>query len=73
MGIVREADKFLAYLLELLAPVGPVSARRMFGALGLFHRGVMFGLISREELFLKVGDENRAAFEAARKGKGGRE
>jgi DNA transformation protein len=62
---VRPPDKFTAYLLELLAPLGPVSARPMFGGVGLFHNGMMFGLIARDELFLKVGDTNRPAYEAA--------
>jgi DNA transformation protein and related proteins len=62
---VRGSDKFTVYLLELLAPIGPVSARRMFGEVGLFHGGMMFGLIARDELYLKVGDANRSAFEAA--------
>ena len=62
---MRGPDKFTAYLLDLLAPIGPVSARPMFGGVGLFHSGMMFGLIARDELFLKVGDTNRAAYEAA--------
>jgi DNA transformation protein len=62
---VRGPDKLTTYLLELLAPLGPVSARRMFGGVGLFHGGMMFGLIVREELFFKVGDANRPAYEAA--------
>jgi DNA transformation protein len=62
---MRAPDKPTAYLLELLAPLGPVSARRMFGGVGLFHSGTMFGLIARDELFLKVGDANRAAYETA--------
>jgi DNA transformation protein len=62
---VRAPDKFTAYVLELLFPLGPVSARGMFGGVGLFHNGTMFGLIVREELFLKVGDTNRPAYEAA--------
>jgi len=62
---VRNPDRLTAYLLELLAPLGPVSARRMFGGVGLFHSGIMFGLIARDELFLKVGDANRPAYEAA--------
>jgi DNA transformation protein len=62
---MRAPDKLTAYLLELLAPVGPVSARRMFGGVGLFHSGMMFGLIVRDELFFKVGDANRPAYEAA--------
>jgi DNA transformation protein len=62
---VRDPDKLTAYLLELLAPLGHVSARPMFGGFGLFHNGMMFGLIAREELFLKVGDTNRATYQAA--------
>jgi DNA transformation protein len=62
---VRGPDKLTAYVLELLSPLGPISARRMFGGVGLFYNGMMFGLIAREELFLKVGDTNRPAYEAA--------
>jgi DNA transformation protein len=62
---MRAPDKLTAYLLELLAPLGPVSARRMFGGVGLFHGGMMFGLIARDELFLKVGDNNRPMYQAA--------
>ncbi len=62
---MRAPDKLTVYVLELLAPIGPVTARRMFGGVGLFHGGMMFGLIARDELFLKVGDANRAAYEAA--------
>lgn len=62
---MRAPDKLTAHLLELLFPLGPVSARRMFGGVGLFHSGTMFGLITRDELFLKVGDANRADYVAA--------
>jgi DNA transformation protein len=59
------SDKLTPFLLELLTPLGPIAARRMFGGVGLFHGGMMFGLIAREELYFKVGDTNRAAYEAA--------
>lgn len=62
---MREPDEFTAYLLELLVPLGAVSARRMFGGVGLFHAGMMFGLIAGDELFFKVGDTNRPLYEAA--------
>jgi DNA transformation protein and related proteins len=65
---VREPDKLSAYLLELLTPLGPAAARRMFGGVGLFMNGTMFALIVREEVFFKVGDSNRPAFEAAGEG-----
>ncbi len=62
---MRAPDKLTAHLIELLVALGPVSARRMFGGVGLFLNGTMFGLIARDELYFKVGDSNRAAFEAA--------
>jgi len=62
---VAHPDKLVDYLLEILAPIGPVSIRRMFGGVGLFNNGLMFGLIARDELFLKVGDRNRSMYEAA--------
>lgn len=65
MVAVAEPDKLMTYLLEMLVPLGPMSARRMFGGIGLFHRGTMFGLIAREELYFKVGDGNRRDYEAA--------
>jgi DNA transformation protein len=65
MNGVRDPDELTTYLLELLAPLGPISARSMFGGVGLFHGGLMFGLIARDELFFKVGDANRLAYEAA--------
>ena len=36
----------------------------MFGGYGIFEDGDMFGLMSGSALFFKVGDANRAAFEA---------
>lgn len=62
---MRDPGNLIAYILELLAPLGPVSARRMFGGVGLFRGEMMFGLIARDELFLKVSDANRPAYETA--------
>ncbi|WP_428481752.1 TfoX/Sxy family protein [Pyruvatibacter mobilis] len=51
------------FLIEMLAPLGPVTSRRMFGGAGLFADGLMFGLIVNDVLYFKVDGENRAAFE----------
>lgn len=48
-----------------LTPLGPVRARRMFGGFGIFVDDLMFGLIARDRLYLKVDDGNRPSFEAA--------
>jgi DNA transformation protein and related proteins len=47
-----------------LTPMGPVTGRGMFGGYGIFMEGLMFGLIADNELYFKVDDQNRAAFEA---------
>ena len=36
----------------------------MFGGAGLFKAGVMFGLISKDELYFKVGPSNQADYVA---------
>ncbi|MGX7707563.1 TfoX/Sxy family protein [Methylobacterium sp. Gmos1] len=58
----EHADR--AYLEEMLAPLGGVAIRRMFGGLGLFREGLMFGLALRGELYLKVAPDDAAAFAA---------
>jgi DNA transformation protein len=60
------SDEYLEYVLEQLAGLGPVAARRMFGGVGLYHDERFFGLIARDTLYLKVNDENRADYEARR-------
>jgi DNA transformation protein len=52
-------------LRELLAPLGPVTVRRMFGAAGVFADGLCFAIAIRGELYLKTDEETRAAFAAA--------
>jgi DNA transformation protein len=62
---MRQPDRLADFVLELLDPLGPVAQRRMFGGVGLFHRGLMFGLIARDELFPKVAEADVPAYEAA--------
>ncbi|OBS09768.1 TfoX/Sxy family protein [Acidihalobacter prosperus] len=56
-------SEFVAYVLELMQPLGPVRARRMFGGHGLFLDDRMFALIVHGTLYLKTDDQNRKAFE----------
>jgi DNA transformation protein and related proteins len=58
-------DEFLAHVLELLAPLGSVAARRMFGGHGLYCDGVFFGILLDNTLYLKADDRNRGEFERA--------
>ncbi len=47
----------------LLAPIGDISSRSMFGGYGIFAGGDMFALISGSALFFKVDDSNRSVYE----------
>lgn len=58
-------DPFTAFCLELLAPLGSVRARAMFGGQGLYVDDLFTALIARGELYLKVDDTTQARFEAA--------
>jgi DNA transformation protein len=62
---VAGRDEFLAHVLELLAPLGRVTARGMFGGYGLYCDGVFFGIVLDNVIYLKVDDRNRGDFERA--------
>lgn len=62
-------SEFVDYLHEMLESFGPISARKMFGGYGLYHQGLMFGLVSRDTLYLKADAENAHHFEAEGLGK----
>ena len=42
------------FIHDLFQPFGAVSVRRMFGGAGLFADGVMFGLVSGGQIYLKA-------------------
>jgi DNA transformation protein and related proteins len=58
-------SEFVESLLDLLAPVGGVSAKRMFGGCGFYKDGLMFGLVAFDKFFLKVDAQSKPDFEAA--------
>jgi DNA transformation protein len=52
------------HIRELFAGFGAVAVRRLFGGAGLFADGVMFGLVSGGEIYLKADAETVPAFES---------
>jgi DNA transformation protein and related proteins len=50
---------------DLLAALGPVRIRRMFGGQGVWRDDLMFALEAGGELFLKADAETAPAFAAA--------
>lgn len=58
-------DAFVTHALELLAALGSVSARRMFGGHGIYCDGLFIAIVLDEVLYLKADDHSRADFECA--------
>ena len=59
------SDSFAEFLREQLAPLGPLSLRRMFGKTGVFCDGVMLGMVADNTLYFRVDDDNKAFFKEA--------
>jgi DNA transformation protein len=59
------SDGFRSFVLDQLNDLEDVMPRSMFGGVGLYSRGLFFGILARDRLYLKVDDENRAAYEEA--------
>ncbi len=56
---------FVAFAVDLVSLLGPVTARAMFGGHGLYAGDLMFGLLDDGELFLKTDPQTREQFVAA--------
>jgi DNA transformation protein and related proteins len=55
-------DEDIAWFVELLAPIGRITGRRMFGGAGIYADGMIVGLEVDGALYLKTDDQTRQAF-----------
>jgi DNA transformation protein len=62
---LRVSAEFRDFVLDQLARVPDLKSKRMFGGIGLYSGERFFGIVAADELFFKVDDSNRAAYEAA--------
>lgn len=53
---------FVDSLLDLLTPLGEVSARKMFGGYGVYKESIMFGLVSQNRFYIRTDDETKDRF-----------
>jgi len=60
---MAKENEFVTHLLELLEPLGRVQAKAMFGGFGMYLKGLMFGLVADDTLYLKVDEKNRPDYE----------
>jgi DNA transformation protein len=51
---------------EVFERFGPVEVRKMFGGHGVYHGGLMFGLVAEDTLYLKADAGNAGTFEQER-------
>lgn len=58
------SQEFIDWVLDLLAPFGAVTARRMFGGYGLFLDGLMFAIVVDDVVWFKTDAQNRERFAA---------
>lgn len=63
---LKVTDAFRAFVLDQLHELDEVVPRAMFGGVGLYSRGVFFGILASDVLYLKVDDTNRGDYERAR-------
>jgi len=56
------SEEYLDYVIDQLGCIGEVTAKKMFGGVGLYHNELFFGLIASDVLYFKVDDENRPAY-----------
>jgi DNA transformation protein len=62
---LRVTPEFRDFVLDQLARIPQLRAKRMFGGVGLYSADCFFGIVAADELFFKVDDSNRAAYKAA--------
>jgi DNA transformation protein len=55
-------SEFTDYLTEIFAEFGTINTRRMFGGHGVYHDGVIIGLVADDVLYLKVDAETASIF-----------
>lgn len=58
------SNSYLEYVLERLGTVGNVTARKLFGGVGIYFDLTFFALIDNDTLYFKVDRENRPDYDA---------
>jgi len=62
---LKATPAFHAFVLDQLEELGDMTSRAMFGGVGLYCRGLFFGIIARDRLYLRVDEQNRPDYEKA--------
>lgn len=60
----KPENEFASHCAELLAPLGAVRIKRMFGGHGIYVDEMFIAILAYERLYLKADDVSRPRFEA---------
>lgn len=58
------SEHYIAFVQDLLANFAPLRIKRMFGGAGIYSGDLFFAILVEDNLYLKVDDGNRAAYQA---------
>lgn len=58
-------NEFLSLVLDLMAPLGAISARAMFGGHGLYCNGLFIAIVVVDKLYFKADTQSQPRFESA--------
>ena len=61
--VMAISKSYRDFVVEQLERVAPVTAKSMFGGVGLYAQGLFFALIAEDRLYFKVNDSTRPDFE----------
>jgi DNA transformation protein len=62
---LRVTPEFRDFVLDQLTRLPQLRSKPMFGGVGLYSGDCFFGIVAADELFFKVEDSNRTAYETA--------
>src|SRR5436309_1889586 len=62
---MRSSASTRVFVIDQLSSIRDISARAMFGGVGIYAGDVFFGILAADVLYFKVDDSNRAEYQAA--------
>ena len=57
------STQYLSYIEDQLSEFSPYETKKMFGGIGFFRDGLMFGMIGGDTFRLKVDENNQKDYE----------
>ena len=61
---MKKQSGFIEFLYEVFEEFGQIEIPKMFGGFGVYHDGVMFGLVANDMLYLKADETTKDHFES---------